>query len=188
MKTLYIIFVVLTGANGMSRDQIYTIIEKSKAHYAEIGINLRARRVYFYNDPTPQSNILSDRKRKFNNLESYRYYLSKRKPLLRSSIVHFILPPGVESDGTRYIWGLSQGVCRRKGISASVAQQYNAKGEIRVEESAVAVSHESAHIYGAFHTTDHTIMDGDALPYSHNGNHFSAESMNQIYGCINNWR
>lgn len=188
MKTLYIIFVVLTGANGMSRDQIYTIIEKSKAHYAEIGINLRARRVYFYNDPTPQSNILSDRKRKFNNLGSYRYYLSKRKPLLRSSIVHFILPPGVESDGTRYIWGLSQGVCRRKGISASTAQQYNAKGEIRVEESAVAVSHEVGHTAGAYHVPDPSIMNLDALPYSHNGNHFSAESMNQIFNCINTWR
>lgn len=192
MRSFWIIYLLLTGPYCVDRNQLRPIIKEHQSQFAEIGINLKTRRVYVQADTAPASAyLLKNSHYRFSILQNRRWDLSRKKyPLLRSGLVHIFFPPTQEPDGTRYILGGSSGVCKRRGTSMSSVTLVNQDGQPRARRCAAGCSHEVCHLVGcsAEHPTDHSIGDSAVLLYSDNGNHFNDASAAQVRSCVEKWK
>ena len=187
MRTIFVIYFLLTGPYCVDRAELRPIIREHRQHFQEIGVNIIPRRIYVRAD-APVTTLVKNRNYRFSSIQFLRWELSKKNRLLRSGRVHFIIPPTIEGDGTRYMIGQSSGVCKKRGTSMTSATLVNQRGELRSHESAAAISHELGHLLGAsaVHPTDCSLMDYGVLGCSHEGNHFNAESAAQINACMRN--
>lgn len=85
----------------------------------------------------------------------------------KNKALHIILPPTIDEQHVRWLWGMAN-LCRPKsGISVGIAVKKSREGISRIEASLTANSHEIGHLLGAFHNESVvSIMNPDAIRLS----------------------
>lgn len=172
-------FILAKGDRAIPRQAAILMGQFVTLKFAEIGLQVKIRRVSFTKLTNPQYSTLDYG----NGVYWWQRHLPPRKNILR----HVITPPILE-DGVYYIAGVAPGFCLVRwvyAVSTSNAQMINIKGIDRFWQSALAILHELAHLFGAKHVESHTIMNTGSLAFDDvKLLKFAPESVHQIYNCI----
>lgn len=159
--SILVTLLLVTGPYSLDVGQARIVIDKSKAHFAEAGINLKVNRIIKRRDSRANLETISESEHKF---DLYRSFVRRAKINSRSR-VHVLLPPMLEPGGVRYIGGWGESGCNPRGVSSSNAQAIRSNGLEGLVPSAIALSHEVAHTCGAEHRGGVNIMHPAALQF-----------------------
>lgn len=168
--TLSICLVLLLGPLSLTESQSRAMIPELSAKLSEAGVKLRVRRIKVMQDPTGVSG-LADRRQKFNRVMGLASILRRRLKECRPNAILLQTGPLIEGT-TTYLHGYSSEVCarRKRGVIGGVSQasgvEHNQNGEPRLNQSVIAMTHESLHLCGAFdNSIPANVMNLGALEY-----------------------
>jgi len=179
--SILVTLLLVTGPYSLDVGQARIVIDKSKAHFAEAGINLKVNRIIKRRDSRANLETISESEHKF---DLYRSFVRRAKINSRSR-VHVLLPPMLESGGVRYIGGWGESGCNSRGVSSSNGQAVRSNGLDGLEPSSIALSHEVAHTANAEHN-DKTpnIMHSAALQFTGQPIGFLASTIYRMRRCL----
>lgn len=179
--SIFITLLLVTGPYSLDVGQARIVIDKSKAHFAEAGINLKVNRIIKRRDSRANLETISESEHKF---DLYRSFVRRAKINSRSR-VHVLLPPMLESGGVRYIGGWGESGCNSRGVSSSNGQAVRSNGLDGLEPSSIALSHEVAHTANAEHN-DKTpnIMHSAALQFTGQPIGFLQSTIYRMRRCL----
>lgn len=167
------------GIREISRQDAIAMAAVMRAKFASIGIKIRIGRVSYTKLINPDYTI--------STYTSGIFFWQKHLPPRANIIRHVITPPFYDGK-LFYIAGVAPGVCLARwkyAVSTSNAQRTNLAGQDRFWMSAIAMTHELGHVFGARHTKSHSIMNFGALSFVDTpALEFALESSRQIYQCI----
>lgn len=167
------------GPREISRQDAINMATFARARFAEIGIKTRLGRVSFTKLQNPSYGL--------TNYTQGVFWWQRQLPP-RANIVRHVLTPPFFTNGLWYIAGASTGICLlhwKYAVTTSNAQLTNIAGVSRWHQSAVAMTHELGHAFGARHTRGHSIMNIGALGFEDVATlTFAPESVRQIYQCM----
>ena len=178
-RTYQIDLIQSHGFREVPRQDAIAMREVTFYKFAQIGVKLKRGRVSYTKIKNPDYNLLTyDRGALF-----WQRHLPPRKNIIR----HVMTPPFYDI-GLWFIGGVAPGICVvhwKYAVSTSNAQLFNIDGLDRWWHSAIAMTHELGHVFGAKHTKSDSLMNIGALHYEPvELLEFSPESANQIYKCI----
>lgn len=178
--SILVTLLLVTGPYSLNVGEARIVIEKSKAHYSEAGMNLNVPRIIKMRDRYAQLSTISQSRLKFN---LYRDFLRTTRKRVKGR-THVVLPPLRESTGVRFIGGFAESGCNPKGVSVSNAQRTRSNGLDGLEPSSIALSHETAHTAGARHEDGINIMHPAALQYSGQKIGFLGSTIYRMKRCL----
>ena len=179
--SILVTLLLVTGPYSLSIGETRLVIDKSKAHYAQAGINLKVNRIIKRRDSRANLETISESERKF---DLYRSFVRRAKINSRSR-VHILLPPMQEPGGIRYIGGWGESGCNPRGVSSSNAQSVRSNGLDGLEPSSIAMSHEVGHTLNAVHNDKTSnIMHSAALQFTGQPIGFLSSTIYRMKRCL----
>ena len=179
--SILVSLLLVTGPYSLDVGSARIVIDKSKAHYAEAGVNLKVSRIIKIRDNYPRLNKLDKGDQK---LWLYREVVWKRG-YNRRNRTYVMLPPMIDSSGIRWIGGYAESSrCLPRGVAVGNAQAVSNSGQERLTSSGICMSHEIAHLTGATHIDGVNIMDGAALRYWEQPIRFLQSTVYRIRRCL----
>lgn len=179
--SILVTLLLVTGPHSLSVGETRLVIDKSKAHYAEAGIDLKVNRIIKRRDSRENLETISESQHKF---DLYRSFVRRAKINSRSR-VHVLLPPMLEPGGVRYIGGWGESGCNSHGISSSNGQAIRSNGLDGLEPSSIAMSHEVAHTLNAEHKDGVVnIMHPAALQFTGQPIGFLSSTIYRMKRCL----
>ena len=167
------------GFREVSRQDSIGMLTVARAKLAEAGIRTRVGRVSYSKLANPAYGLLT--------YQAGVFFWAKALGPRRNILRHILTPPFF--DEQRYwIAGVSIGVCTiyyKYAVTTSNAQLTNIDGLDFWYKSAIAMTHELGHAFGARHTKSHSLMNFEALHFDDLPRlSFAPESVTQIYKCM----
>lgn len=166
------------GFREVSRQDSIGMLTVARAKLAEAGIRTRVGRVSYSKLANPAYGLLT--------YQAGVFFWAKALGPRRNILRHVLTPPFF--DEQRYwIAGVSIGVCTiyyKYAVTTSNAQLTNIDGVDFWYKSAIAMTHELGHAFGAKHTKSRSIMNVGSLAFEPVQNLvFAPESIRQINQC-----
>ena len=183
MICMKLVVVAVIGAYSLPYSHTVSLAREAEAAFARAGICVDVVRVQKARDRHPGFSRLNQR--------TARWYRWQTAPVVRrnrGSNVHFVFPPMVEPNGTRWMAGAANNCKYRDGTSWSSGQLYNDRGEPRRYQSLVAMTHEVAHLAGADHDNSGcNVMHEGALSCGNVSIDFRPPAINEMRRCREDW-
>lgn len=181
IPNILVTLLLVTGPYSLSVGEARIVIDKSKAHYTEAGINLKVKRIYKIRDRHANLETISESRRKF---ELYRSFV-RRVGYGGKGRTHALLPPMLEPSGLRYIGGFGEGGTCHGRFSLSNGAPVRSNGMEGLTMSSIALSHEVAHTAGAEHKDGIiNIMHPAALQFSGQPIGFLQSTVYRMKRCL----
>lgn len=178
--SILVTLLLVTGPYSLNVGEARIVIDKSKAHYSEAGLELKIPRIVKMRDRYAQLETISESRLKFN---LYRDFLRTTRKRVKGR-THVVLPPLIESTGIRFIGGFAESGCNPKGVGVSNAQRTRSNGLDGLEPSSIALSHEIAHTAGAKHEDGVNIMHPAALQFTGQPIGFLQSTVYRMKRCL----
>jgi hypothetical protein len=181
-RTYKIDIILVAGPFGVTRSDAISMFGFTRDRFAEIGVNLKLRRVA---SAKPQGPIVD----LSNWLLQGWYWQLKIYHSRTNGIYYAMLPPFIDNN-LRYIAGQSDFICRvrhKPAIAVGNAQLSNQYGIPRYWQSAIVMTHELGHEFGARHNNEVTLMAPNASALQNPQLlKFDDIAYRQIHNCVKN--
>lgn len=187
LKTIFIVLVLAPGPFGYrSFSALESPIQAMSETFKAGGFFLSTQERYIARGNARFLAPLSQRVSTFQRVKAWK----QRQLKLKNKAIYIFLPPSVEADGTRWMWGMATQCRPKDGVAVGVALNENVRGDPRVYQSIITAAHEIAHILGADHNLSNTsIMNPDAIAVStKNTLRFEQKEFDEMHDCLKAWR